>query len=140
MFPHTELFEDFLSRSVEAGGSMILPCLLRSLTSNLFESWILIIRRPGDCVDPAHVGGDEAGVPHQRRGEGPAARDRGHGSVVKSLENIILNVFKYFPVRPLSFADIEGGLYLLVAGLVVSTLVHCTMIAQIKLLNRNSRK
>ena len=85
------------------------------------------------------MGGYEAGVPHQRRGEGPAAGDRGHGSVPGAVINIF-NVFKYFPVRPLSFADIEGGLYLLVAGLVVSTLVHCTMIVKIKLQNRNRTK
>ena len=85
------------------------------------------------------MGGDEAGVPHQRRGEGPAAGDRGHGSVVSAVINIF-NVFKYFPVRPLSFADIEGGLYLLVAGLLVSTLVHCTMIARIKLQNKSGRQ
>ena len=99
----------------------------------------MIIRRPGDRLDPAHLGGYEAGVPHQRRGEGPAARDRGQRSVA----SIVINIFRiinYFSVRPLSFADIEGGLYLLVAGLVVSTIVHCLMIVKIKLLNRNRRK
>ena len=56
----------------------------------------LIIRRPGDRLDPAHVGGYEAGVPHQRRGEGPAAGDRGHRSFVSVLQIFLmcLNIFQ----------------------------------------------
>ena len=36
-------------------------------------------------------------------------------------------------VNPLTFEDVEGGFYLLAAGIFVSTVVHCSLIVKVKI-------
>ena len=50
------------------------------------------------------MGGYEAGVPHQRRGEGPAARDRGHRSVT----SVVINIFKIVQIFSSAAALLRG--------------------------------
>ena len=38
-------------------------------------------------------------------------------------------------VDPLAFGDVEGGFYLLAAGIAVSIIVHCLMIIGVKMQN-----